>query len=540
MTLLAPPSALPPVSIVDAYLRDSGGPSQERSTGQQRKEIEAYCAAHGLTLRNVFCDEAKSGASTAGRDDFNRMLDTYRAPAARPNGLLLWNYARFARDLDDAIYYKSLLKAQGISVHSLTDPIPEGRYGRIVEFFIDISNEEKRRQTSTDAKRGLRDLVLSHGCVPGTPPRGFRRVPVEIGKRRDGSARIAHRWEPDPAMAGKVRRAFELKAAGVSLSQIQRETRLYGSLNSYRTFFINPIYTGVLHFGDLVVESYCEALVDIKTWKSVQEILKAAGQRHNPVKTHPRRTNSIYLLSGLALCDACGAPLYGNTVTRPTREAERDEAYRCSRGRRKRDCKTPRIPRKRLEEQVLATIREYILLPDNLTAIHQMTAVNLDEFEAERAKRRMQLSDERQSLSKRIANITAAIAAAGHSQAMLDELGRLETQRAQLIQEAEQLKVPVQPLLEVSFHQMAVLSDSLIDKLTNGTPEEVRATLRGFIQQVRAQKKDGAIVGTITYFYPPINAPPFDPAPMLSIARDPVGAPRYRQTFTYPIVNSSL
>ena len=242
--LLPPPSILPSGSLVDAYLRDSGGPTQERSTAQQLNEIQKYCTEHGLQLRHTYTDEAKSGGSTAGREAFNSMLDTYRAEEKRPQGLIIWNYARFARDLDDSIYYKSLLKSQNITVHSLTDPVPEGHYGRIVELFIDISNEEKRRQTSTDAKRGLRDLVLTHRCVPGTPPRGFRRIPVTIGERRDGSARTAHRWEPDPALIPKIQKAFQMKAAGATLNQIHKETRLYGSLNSYRTFFINPINTG--------------------------------------------------------------------------------------------------------------------------------------------------------------------------------------------------------------------------------------------------------------------------------------------------------
>lgn len=177
MFLIAPPSTLPPHAIVDAYLRDSGGPTQERSTRQQETEIRRYCQEHNLRLRHIYTDEAKSGGSVAGRENFNRMLDACIREETRPQGLLLWNYARFARDLDDAIYYKALLKSKGIIVHSLTDPIPEGHYGRIVELFIDISNEEKRRQTSSDAKRGLRELVLRYKCVPGTPPRGFRRVP---------------------------------------------------------------------------------------------------------------------------------------------------------------------------------------------------------------------------------------------------------------------------------------------------------------------------------------------------------------------------
>jgi len=544
MSLLPPPSTLPPGATVDAYLRDSGGPTQERSTAQQLTEITAYCKTHGLLLRQAYTDEARSGASTAGRDDFNSMLDTYRIEDQRPNGLLLWNYARFTRDLDDAIYYKSWLKTIGITVHSLTDPVPEGKYGRIIEFFIDISNEEKRRQTSEDAKRGLRDLVTAHRCVPGSPPRGFTRTPVNTGTRRDGTPRIAHRWDPDPDLIPTIQKAFQMKAAGATLSQIHKQTRIYGSLNSYRTFFLNPIYIGVLEYGSLTINDYCTPIVDIDTWRRVQNTLKAHGERHNPHKFHPRRVNSPYLLSGLAYCQACGAPLYGNTVTRPTRANTRDEAYRCSRGRRHRDCKTPRIARKPFEKAVLDTIREYILLPDNFEAIHAIALNSQAEFQTQREARKKANRTMRTKISRKIANISKAIANAGHSDALLNALKALEKQRAELLVEDKQLKIPMQSLPQLTANQLTAFAQNLATQLETKTPEHIRTILRGFIHKVHAQKKDGAILGTITYYYPPTlpksdKPPPFEitPAEKLPSGLDPVGAPRYRQTFTHPIIS---
>ena len=158
-----------------------------------------------------------------------------------PKGLLLWNYARFARDLDDSQYYKSLLRRNDIIIHSLTDPIPEGPYARFVETLIDISNEERSRQTSIDAKDGLRSIV-TQGAVPGTPPRGFKRVPIVTINPRTGQERTNHKWEPDKTVVPQVRKAFKMRAAGSTLFEIHKATRLYGALNSYRTFFTNKIY----------------------------------------------------------------------------------------------------------------------------------------------------------------------------------------------------------------------------------------------------------------------------------------------------------
>ena len=87
MSLLSPPPTLPTGSLVDCYVRDSGGPTQERSTDQQIQEIQQFCNKHNLELRHIFSDVAKSGGSATGRDSFEKMLDTYRAPNNRPSGL---------------------------------------------------------------------------------------------------------------------------------------------------------------------------------------------------------------------------------------------------------------------------------------------------------------------------------------------------------------------------------------------------------------------------------------------------------------------
>ena len=113
MNLLPPPSTLPPGSTVWAYLRDSGGQDQDRSIKRQLESIQDYCKAHQLQLVHVFKDEARSGTSTAGREDFQRMIAQSKHLESNPMGLLIWNYARFARDLDDSTYYKSLLSATG-------------------------------------------------------------------------------------------------------------------------------------------------------------------------------------------------------------------------------------------------------------------------------------------------------------------------------------------------------------------------------------------------------------------------------------------
>lgn len=532
MNLLPPPSTLPPGSTVWAYLRDSGGQDQDRSIGRQLEAIQEYCHTHHLQLVHVFKDEARSGTTTAGRDDFQRMIAQSKEMIDHPMGLLLWNYARFARDLDDSTYYKSLLRRNGLVIHSLTDPIPEGPYARFVETLIDISNEERSRQTSIDAKDGLRSIV-QQGAVPGTPPAGFKRVPIVTVNPRTGQPRNNHRWNPDLDVLPRVRQAFEMRAAGSTLLEIHKATRLYGSINSYRTFFTNRIYLGILEFGGQVFEHYCEPIVDMETWNAVQKRIEETSQKHFK-EQHPRRANSIYLLSGLVKCAKCGSPMSGNSVTFKSNRG-RDEAYLCTRAKRHAGCDAQRISRARLEDLVISTLEEYILIPDSMLATQAIALENQSQGEARRTSRIRSRQEESRVISREIGNITRAIASTGHSDALLEALHAKELQRAQIHKELKELEIPIEPVPDLSPDQIETASKRIIERLKSRSLEERREVLRGIIHEVLAERDGPRLEAFITYYYPP----PFDLAPTgsLSISLSPVGAQLYRQTFTYHVVS---
>jgi DNA invertase Pin-like site-specific DNA recombinase len=445
-----------------------------------------------------------------------------------PQGLLLWNYARFSRDLDDSQFYKSNIRRAGIIIHSLTDPVPEGPYARFVETLIDISNEERSRQTSIDAKDGLRSIV-QQGAVPGTPPRGFKREPLITINPRTGEPRTNHKWVWDKKLAPKVRKAFKMRAAGATLREIHKATRLYGAINSYKTFFTNPLYIGILEFGDLVIKDYCKPMVDMVTWNRVQEKIAELAQKKFKEK-HPRRASSVYLLSGLIKCARCGSPMNGNTVSRHTTHG-RDEAYRCSRAKRRLDCDAGRIVRWRIEGEVIKVLAEYILIPEAIAAHQEIAIANQTEGEQKRTERKSTLSDETMQLSRAIANITQAIADAGHSAALLDTLKLKESQRAQVRTELDQLSTPIQSVPNLTSEQIETASKWLIKVLNNSPPEKLRQLLRGIIHEVVAERDGNIIRGMITYYYPP----PFDEAPnTLPKEPTPLGALLHRQLFSYP------
>lgn len=538
---LPPPSTLPLGSICWAYLRDSGGPSQDRSVDQQKTEIEQYCQRHNLTLALVFSDIARSGGSTTDRDQFNAMVDATTQKSARPAGLLIWNYARFARDLDDSQYYKATLRKRGIIIHSITDPIPEGAYGQVVEIIIDIANQEKKRQTSRDAQRGLRQLVEQYRCVPGTPPRGFLRQPVELPSRRDGAPRTGHQWAPDPEYIPRIQKAFQMRTSGDSLAQINAETKLFGSLNSYRTFWNNKLYIGILEYGDLVIENYCAPIIDLATWTAVQKISERFTQHthmHSD-RDHPRRIASNHLLSGIIYCARCDAPLYSHISPKKNGDLE---AYRCTRRARRRDCDLPRLPASSLEHGIINKLQEILLDPSYYIEIYRAIQRRQTSRQSELNQRQKELQKDLVSLRRQMENITDAIAERGHSRTLLNRLEAIEAQESDLKTAINQIKKTVeQPLPTFTNQQLTIHAGKLAQLLTEGDQQTRRRVLQSLVKSIKMDRREDLLIGEIVIYIdmspddgestlPPggdDNPPSRKPSSRsMSKSSSPVGAPK--------------
>ena len=91
-----------------------------------------------------------------------------------PDGLVLWSFARFARDFDDAQYYKADLHRRGLVIISLADEVPDGPTGRLLEAVIDWKNDQFLKDLSKNVKRGLYDIARQGYSPGGFPPAGYK------------------------------------------------------------------------------------------------------------------------------------------------------------------------------------------------------------------------------------------------------------------------------------------------------------------------------------------------------------------------------
>lgn len=526
-----------PGARLAAYLRDSGGDQQDLSITHQETALTAWASKNGLILAKLFKDEARPGASVIKRTAFQEMIAHFHHPDCQEVGLVVWSFSRFARSLDDAQFYKADLRRRGYIIHSLTDQIPNDSNGRFFESAIDWMNEHFREDLSINVRNGLQDNFKRLGAIPGVPPRGFIRKPIDLGEFRDGHPHILHRWIPDPEIIPTIQLAFHMRAAGSPLAEIHAATRLYTSVSSYLDMFTNKIYIGTLEFGETTMENYCDPIIDPLTWSAVQARVKRHAAHHNLSPNNPdnpRRVGSPFLLSGLATCARCGSLLTGNN-------SRTYQAYICSAAHRLHTCDLPNIPRLALEAAVIDDLSQNILEPHNLQNLQ--TALQ-DRLHQSQAIYNHQIREHKKSLAtihRKINHIAAAIAEHGHSRTLLQSLELLEADetvlRTQIAQLESQHKTPIPNL---TLDDLTAASSQITALLHSDDAALKRSLLHGMIRSIVIDRRDRTLSGLITYVYPQSlkssPSPPDDIIITMATSIVPAGAPTRSHTFTTPLL----
>jgi len=501
MDYIAPPSTLPPGSLVWCYMRDSGGTNQEQSITQQRDEITAYCQLHGLVLERVYADAAKSGGTTKGRDQFSAMIDAAMNTTQRPAGLLVWSFSRFSRDVDDSAFYKAMLRRMGIAIHSLTEPIPAGLAGHIIESVQDFSNADYRQQMAKQIKRAQEINVKDGYAHGGFPPVGYLAEKVVIGTHRDGRPRIVSRWIPDLDKFNLVKLAWKMRAAGKPYAEIIKATegKLYQTRNSWATFFANRTYLGVYKYGALEIPNHHEAAITLEDWDKVQAIRREKSSRLRGL-THPRRVRYPSLLSGLSYCIHCGAAM----VHHNGNGKSKFHFYYCGtrdRRRGKLACDARRVNAREADVQVFDAILSRILTPGYVEELLDAMKAELSDTAtlADEIKRKKQTMYE---ISRAINNLLDLAETFGAGAAR-DRLKERETSKAVLETEIKMLEARKQDAeIVITPDALAVVLDAWRAELIETKERGDVGALRSFIARFVTKIELGYNVAKIWYNYP--------------------------------------
>lgn len=300
-----------------AYIRVSTDDQVELSPASQLVEIRKWAAANGYIVPEefVFVDEAKTGRKVTGRDDFRRLIATAKTKPKPFEAILLWKFSRFARNRDDAVYYKSILRKQlKIDVISIKEPIEDGKMGVIMESMIEAMDEYYSINLAEDVKRGMEEKHR-RGELQSTPAFGYTVVDNVL--------------TPVPEEAMYVREIFRRYNAGEGCYTLARWLNTTGvrthrgSPFENRTveyILRNPVYIGKLRWnptgrsrrnfddpGIILVDGKHEPLIDEELFRLTQQRI-AQSKATMPYHGRPLGSNKDWI-SGLVRCASCGGTM---------------------------------------------------------------------------------------------------------------------------------------------------------------------------------------------------------------------------------------
>lgn len=306
------------MKIAAAYIRVSTDDQVEYSPESQRKALFEYAKRNGYVIPEefIFSDEGISGRSTK-RPGFQRMIGTAKTKPKPFDAILVWKFSRFARNREDSIVYKSMLRKQcGIEVISISEQLGEDKTSILIEALLEAMDEYYSINLAEEVVRGMSEKARRGGTL-GRPAYGYR---AENGK-----------IVIDDVQAEVVRRVFKEYDGGDPLRRITHAlnaegiTTSYGKPWTYRSLeymLRNPAYTGTTHWTPekvkarhwetiseqtIVTPGTHEAIISEELFDRVQERLDA-WRRSHPYKAHPNH-GQMFPLKGLVRCGACGSTL---------------------------------------------------------------------------------------------------------------------------------------------------------------------------------------------------------------------------------------
>ncbi len=306
------------------YIRVSTDDQTDISPDSQLAMLQQYARQHDIILNkeHIFIDEGISGRKSKNRPEFQRMIGMAKQNPKPFDVILVWKFSRFARNQEESIFYKSLLrKEQKIDVVSVSENIDDSPFGSLIERIIEWFDEYYSIRLGEEVKRSM-IANAEKGVVQTGAPFGYTKKPDEPLQIYEPEAQwIRHIFRRFLEGASYFGIAKELKAAGV-------KTKAGNEFENRAVEYIinNPMYAGYVRWtptgqtvgkriyddpNTITVLGDFEPIITKETWDACHEIVlqrKAARTKWE----RPAETKKHWLI-GLLKCGTCGRALVYST-----------------------------------------------------------------------------------------------------------------------------------------------------------------------------------------------------------------------------------
>lgn len=328
------------------YVRVSTDKQEELSPDSQEKLIREYAAKNNIVILKVFFELGISGRKADKRPEFQNMIGLAKSTEHPVDAIIVWKYSRFARNQEESIVYKSLLKKQhNVDVISVSEPLIDGPFGSLIERIIEWMDEYYSIRLSGEVTRGMKEKALREGYQM-SPPLGYQAVgggkPFIINEEEykivDYISEQYDKYNVDPTRIAR------------NLNEMGYRTRKGNPFEMRSIFRIlkNPFYYGLVVWNEISFIGSHEVRLTKEQYDARMDKMQS---QYKPKK---RRNISTcqHWLSGLLKCGYCGSTLSWNG------RGGHSPGFQCwqySKGLHKESCSIS-------ETKIIAAVEEYLKL----------------------------------------------------------------------------------------------------------------------------------------------------------------------------------
>ena len=347
------------------YVRVSTDKQEELSPDSQAKLLKDYAQKNGIIISNIFYELGISGRKAEKRPEFQKMIAQAKSSDHPVDAILVWKFSRFARNQEESIVYKSLLKKKhNVDVISVSEPLVDGPFGSLIERIIEWMDEYYSIRLSGEVTRGMMEKA-QRGGYQARPPLGYRIVehgkpPVIVPEEAEIVKIIFQKYANEHCGIFDIARHLNLH--GFKTSRGKSFER-----RSVEYILQNPTYCGMIRWNRrenetneirpkeewIIADGQQPAIIS----KDLFDKAQARYEReYKPKGTRPSSTYKHWL-SGLMKCPACGRTMIAKTI----KSGKRTYCYFTCYGYTKGKCLANNsVSSLKLEPAVLSSIKDVL------------------------------------------------------------------------------------------------------------------------------------------------------------------------------------
>jgi site-specific DNA recombinase len=273
------------------------------SLDEQERRGRQYCENHGITLLQIFREEAQT-AKLLERPKLQEALKF--CSAHKVDCFIVYKLDRLSRNVGNHHIVKAVLAKFRIRLVSMSENCDDTPSGRLLENMLasvaQFDNEVRAERTVSGMQSRIRQ-----GCFPFTAPIGYKENPEKPGIK-----------VRDPATFDLVQKAllsviYEGKHSVDAIRMLNehgvktaRGSKVTASL--FSRMVQNKFYAGVVEGMGITAEGKHEAMITVDEWHKMQEVVIGHS---NTVRMKKETFSETFWLNKAVLCSGCGYPISG-------------------------------------------------------------------------------------------------------------------------------------------------------------------------------------------------------------------------------------